>query len=499
MAFSPASRVARPRVPPETLARAAELAALAVGLAIALVAWTYFVYAHPSADDFAVAVQGRELGAAGYANFIYATQSGRWTGHALLALVLGHAELTRVYPLLLAAVALASLGASVAFLRTLFGRESSWRALVLGALCFQALAWAGAPAIGQTFYWFSGAIPYQLGVTCAVLVVTGLVHCSRRGRAGVLGWAALPLVALGVPGLQELTGMMLAVALAAGAWAAFRLRLATRGAWVWNLAWLLAGCAWSVLAPGNSARASHHPEGGDVLLTLRYLGLDGLRAARDWFLEPRALAAAVLLWLSPAFRRARPRWTAPPQATPAGVSWSALVALSALASLAIGLAGPRWATGTWQPPRMLAATYMVALHAGLALLFLATRGERGLPRSPRVRAGVAWIAALVLAAAAGLGGNGRAGLGDLVHGRPERWARSRERRYELAREARARGETALVVPRPPYPPRVFVPTDVGEDPSYWENVYAAKYFELESIRLAPPEPSPEPPRRARDP
>ncbi len=107
--------------------------------------------------------------------------------------------------------------------------------------------------------------------------------------------------------------------------------------WPWSLALVAAGCVVSVLAPGNAARAAEHPQGGDVLLTLRYLGLDGLRATRAWVLEPKCLGLTLLLWMSLPFRAPRPRWIRP------GVNWPALVAVTGLAALAIGLAGPRWA------------------------------------------------------------------------------------------------------------------------------------------------------------
>ncbi len=457
----------------------AELGAAGALLAIALLAWIYFVYARPAADDFCVAWQGRQLGAAGYADFIWETKSGRWTGHALLALVLAHVDMIHVYPWLLAGVALVALGASFVFLRVVLAETTSKRSALCAALALQALLWAGDPALGQTHYWFSGAVPYQLGFACSLLVVAGLVARARLARAGVLGWAVLPLLGLAVPGLQELTGMMLAVALAAGTWVAFRLRLATRWMWPWSLALVAAGCVVSVLAPGNAARAAEHPQGGDVLLTLRYLGLDGLRATRAWVLEPKCLGLTLLLWMSLPSRAPRPRWIRP------GVNWPALVAVTGLAALAIGLAGPRWATGTWQPPRMLAVVYMTFLHAWFVLLFLVTRNARGLPRAPWVRASAMGAALLALGAGLFLVGNGRRALGDLAYGRTQRWAQSRERRYELIELARTQGRRDLLVPRAPMAPRVFVPMDVREDPTYWENTCAALYFGLDSIALQP--------------
>src|SRR6185295_13170298 len=131
-----------------------------------------------------------------------------------------------------------------------------------------------------------------------------------------------------------------------------------------------------------------------------------------------------------------------------------------LAAIAIGLAGPRYATGTWIPQRMLAVAYVLALHFGLVLVFLTSRGERGLPRAAGLRGGAMLAAVLVLAAALALRGNGAKALEDLADGRTQRWSRNREERYALVRAARARGQRELVVPPSPPPPRIFVPMDI---------------------------------------
>ena len=102
------------------------------------------------------------------------------------------------------------------------------------------------------------------------------------------------------------------------------------------------------------------------------------------------------------------------------------------AALGIGLAGPRWSTGIWQPPRMLASDYVVFFHAWFALLFLVTRGELGLPRSEPVRS--------------------------------------------LARAA-ALSATALDSSH-------FPRMDPSDDPAHWKNGWAARTFGLRSIVLA---------------
>ncbi len=456
----------------------AQLAGAGALALMVLSSWLCLYYAHPLADDYAVAVAGRELGPAGYANSIYLEKSGRWTGHALLALVLSRIDLTRAYPLALLALAAINLGAIFAFGRALFAESVPARKLLMWSLGFEALLWAGRPVPGQTLYWFSGAVPYQLSLSCSVFLVAGLIACSRRARAGV-GWtAAAVLLPVFVAGLQELVAMMLTVVLVAGAWVAHRLRLPTRTLWSWSIAAALVGCAASLTAPGNAMRGETYPHGGDLVLTLRTFYWDCRHVVRDWVLEPRLLCASLFLWLSPTFRSLRPPWI------DGAVGWTPIVGLSAALALAIGLAGPRWATGTWQPPRMLAVDYVLFFHAWFVLLFVCTRDGRGLPGSERIRRLGRTAALLGMGLGLVLAGNGRVVLADLVRGHIQRWSAAMEERYELIRAAAQQGPVDLVLPRSTDPPRIYAQMDVGDDPSHWKNGLMARYFGLRSVAVA---------------
>jgi hypothetical protein len=162
------------------------------------------------------------------------------------------------------------------------------------------------------------------------------------------------------------------------------------------------------------------------------------------------------------------------------------VGLGGAVLVGIGLAGPRWATGTWQPLRMLDADYVVLFHAWFALLFLCSRGSHGLIGSGRV-ARAARVAAL---GATGLtlvvGGNSRKALDDLAHGRLQGWSVSMDERYDLLRAALREGTTDLVLPPAPELPRLFPRMDWSDDPDDWRNACAARYFGLRSIALAKP-------------
>ena len=467
------------------LERLAKLGAAAALAAITLCSWIHLVHARPLTDDFMVAFLGQKQGWIGFANQIYVTKSGRWTGHALLALVLSRVDVTRAYPWLLSILAVVNFGATYAFLRLLVGETVTRRKLVAWSLALDAVLWAGRVVPGETLYWFSGAIPYQTSLSCSVFLVAGLIAHSRTAATGAALRVGLVLLPPFVVGLHEMVGMMLAVVLAAGAWTAHRSGLPDRSLWLASGVACLVACVVSVLAPGNSARGMEWPQAGSVSLTLRGSLGDAWLWGRRWILDPRLLSASVFLWLSPAFRAPRPRWI------DSGPKWKPTVALAAILSLAILFTGPRWATGTYQPPRMLAVDHWVLFHAWFVLLFLWTRAPLAFPRSETVRS-LARVAALaVLGYSMVSSGNGWMGLRDVASGRLARWDDYMDERHQELCAAAARGARRLVVKPPPVFPMLFEPKmDIRADPKL--NVALASYYGLRHVAMAKPEAAPPP-------
>ncbi len=471
---------------------AALLGAAGVLAWIAFASWFYLWHAHAMSDDFWLAVQGREVGPVGYANAIYAEKSGRWAGSALISFALSQVDLGRSYPWLLIPLVLINLGATYALLRVLLGDTASRREVLAWAIGFEALLWAGRPVPSETVYWFSGAVPYQLSLSCSVVLSAGLIARSRAERTGVAWRVVFVLLPPFVAGLQELVGVMLTVVLAAGTWMARR-HLPARSLWLWSTLASLAGCVVSLTAPGNDVRAAEWPHTGDIVLTLRTTFEDSLLFTRQWILEPRLLSASLFLWLSPAFRSLRPRWI------DSGTKWLPTVTLAALLSLALLIAGPRWAMGTLQPPRMTAVDYTVLFHAWFVILFLCTRGTSGLPRSETACCLGRVAALVVLAYSLLFTGYGRSALSDLSSGRLARWHEYMEARQETLRAAAERGDRRLVLEPPPDFPWLFEHyeqwMDITDDPRNGRNRFLARYYGLRSVALAkPPASAPAPPK-----
>ncbi len=456
-------------------------AAISAASALAVIgtlSWTFMFIAQPMADDFAVAVSTRELGAFGYAYDFYFRQSGRLAGHALAGILLGYVELTRVYPWVLVTLALVSLAGWFALLRAVLGASVSRRTAFAWAVLVQVLAFATRTAPGESLYWVTGAVMYQLCVALSFLLVARL---SARGTRAPRSLEVVLLLAttLLVTSLHELAGAMLAVVLAVGAWLTRRLAVPGRGLWVACLAACVVGTLVTVAAPGTRARAEQFEHAWSVGWTLRHFPVDLWDTVLAWSTDPKLLAATVVLFLSPGFRRPRPLWI------DARVPWRATAALSLGVALPSAFAAARWATGEAAVSRVVDLCQQVFLVGWLFVLFVSTRGERGLPRSELVRCVGRTLALGTLAAALLLHGNGRFALGDFVHDRPNRWKSSMEARYATLRNARVNRTLDVVVPRPPWTPRLLVRMDITEDPTHWHNAAVAQYFGLRSVALKP--------------
>jgi hypothetical protein len=470
----------------------------AVGLATAAtlgVAAALLLFAHPQGDDFCSAVSAREQGVLGAVRHDYLHWGGRWAGHVVVVGFPALLDPTRAYPLALAGC----FAASLIGLRLLLGsvaplRGEARRSWALALVLF-ALHWAGMAAPGQSVYWFEGAAIYSLNLSLACVVVAGLLRLPRPPTAGRrAAGAALALLAAVVAAFHELFGLVLAGVLALGSLVAFATRDPRRLAWTLASVAACAGVASVVLAPGTQVRQpTLNPEGADpwralgAVLAMWVRVLDapgggagvGSHVPVGWVADVRLLAASVLLatgappapdWLQ---RHAR-LWQV---VAPAGT-----VAILSGAFLAGGLA-----LGRTLPLRALDALHLVFLLGWFLTVFVFACRDAGAasPADARVRVARAASAAL-LALGLLVSANVKHGLRDLARGRATGFDRAMEARYAEARRAREAGARELVLrPIEPWPSSYFR-NDVGDlTPPLRECV--ARYFELESVRVAPSE------------
>lgn len=451
------------------------LAAGAIGTVV-VVAFVPMFFAHPLADDLAIWRQSASDGWLAMARFCYLNWTGRWASMALGAGVLPHLAGHR-YGVALAVLAAVQLLACFALQRLVLGRSISLPAAAGLAVGLFALHWSSMPAAGETVYWFTGGIHYQLSLSLATLLIW-LAACTRPA-APLLRWgliAGLSLLTLLVTGMHELVALMLVMILALAAVISFRIRSEKLPLWCWLLAIAVLGLFVTGLAPGNAARGTQFANAHDPFKTAAHTLKFFLRDVPTWIADPKLLCASLFLFLSPWFARLRPDWLSWP-----GISWNKIVPAAGLAFVALGVAAPAFATACSPPGRLENLLHFVFLVTWFVTLLLGTRWPENwiLRRESPVRF-------LQMAALASLGlallttGNTSLALRDFDK-RIGRWHAAMLAREQLAESAAAGSH--LVLPEQPPLPALFFDNDLGQDPGDWRNQLFAQFYGLASVRL----------------
>ncbi len=438
-------------------------------------------FALPQADDFVLAVEGRERGFWGYARHVYAIWSGRWLGHGLIAALLASGDPTRSYPWLIGGLLACQLAGLHALVRMVLGAEPSRLAVLGFALGLFALLFAARPSPAETVYWFSGAVAYQLSVTLCIFLVALLAR-PLTPRARIAGWlgrgVAAWLLAFCIPGLHELVGLAALLVLGVGGAVAWRVGSQTLPLWVGALVCAAGGLLVVLLAPGNELRGRHFLGARDVANALGWFARDVATHARAWILDPKLLAATCLLAVHPGLARLRPAWLGW-----RGIPWRGIIPAAWLAILAAALFAPRWATGDWVPERVVDTNYAIFAIGWLLSVFVWTRRAADARPLPATIGLVArWASLATLAAALLLTGNAPTAMADLTQRVPA-WHRALVARHALAWRAGRNGASTLVVPRLPPPPQLLAVLELMPDADHWANQGFARFFGLRSVRV----------------
>ncbi len=469
---------------PGMIQRGASALLVIAVLLVTGVALAFLFYAQPFNDDFHMAVQGRDRGWWGSTLWFYEYLSGRWSGHALIAAAYNVVDPTRSYGRLLVVMTFFHLWGFYAWSRMLLG--GSVRTSLVVAIGFFALFWSARPSPDQAMYWFSGSVPYQWSVSLVLLLFAGLARPARPGSArwrSIVSVAGLAALAFTIPGLHELIGLSVCLALATGVFVAYRIGSAGRVKWVFVTLAAVAGLIVVVAAPGNWVRGERYPESGDVLLTLQLCLEDLVKFGPEWVLDVKLLAATAVFALSPGLARHRPAWLDWP-----GIAWKWILPGLTAVSIFIGFSGLHWAAGRWMPPRMVDPLYCFFLLGWFSSVFVWIQGAgparvEDSPRASMLRLG----ACLTLTLALLTTDNAERGLKDLWNERTQAWHLETAGRFELMRRAGRDGVRDLTLERPWARSAILRPLELREDPDYWVNQRVASFFGLETIRLAPRE------------
>lgn len=438
-------------------------------------------YAYPTADDFDYAMDTRLEGYWPAFAHQYTGWNGRFASNLLVLANPMVSGAGTAYRMVAAAMFVVTIAAMYVFIRAIAGSALDRR---LAAVC--ALAWCGAylagvPALDENFYWYTGAVTYQLS-SVLLLAQVALFMRALRGRtaSGAITLVALSgLLVVFVVGMNEVA-MLLAVAFY-GAFTIFAAlrgdRRATTASLVCFGAAAVAGLAvW--LAPGNAVRAGMYPTKHELVRSVAMTAMHTVRFGATWA-TAGTLVLATILFIPFAERIAATDrfWRELPRR-----EFIALLG-APFAAIPLGIFPAFWATGLLGQHR----TVSVAYAAFMALWFVATLAVVGrglIPASSLAPAPVRSALACALAVAIAFTGNGYTVMTDLLTGRARRFAQAMDGRSAMLAECRRAGTRPCLIPRLPDPPRVTFASDAAAD-AEWTVQSHARYLGVSHVELAP--------------
>jgi Family of unknown function (DUF6056) len=260
-------------------------------------------FARPAVDDYCYAVHLRDLGFIGAQRWYYFQWSGRYAATGLLHLSEQAGALKGAYwAYLVAMIVLTTAAVRLLLSRAsrAFGQPTDgWFVTSLAvALVVLILGRISNPV--ENFYWLPGVFTYQLGVI-GVLVTTALLLSLNHLPPGPSKVEVAMLGVLGIvtAGLAEIFPLILLPIYGAFALAAFARGSRSRWVIVGLMLIVALGGLFSVLAPGNAARAASEGVSGrqSVIAAVPSVSKWSLKMLLHWIPDIGLLAASLAVVL----------------------------------------------------------------------------------------------------------------------------------------------------------------------------------------------------------
>jgi uncharacterized protein DUF6056 len=470
------------------LARAALSVAILLTVTVMLI---YTYYAVAMADDYCRAGLPANLDWLARVKQLYMEWSGRWAVHALYVLTFPKLAITSIsYSLLLL------LSGPIWFLifyiaaHILIGNAMRVGEKAFVALIFTVIFWASMPGPGETWYWLTGSIEYQIPfllMSCCLLILTASLNSSSYIKVVCCIGAAI--LAVLVTGFNELIGLLLLGLLSVGIiLSLFWRRLDAALGFTSVLVFTAVGLAVNLLAPGTVVHGAVSTNPYNLFTAIRLVFLEPGQAPLPWLGQPAMLWLTILFLTSPGFLSRLPTWVRT-QRTSTVPLWLLLVPLVGLVAVHLTLLAADYAQGFDAPTRILNIAYAVFLIGWLASLIPLGRlsSETAVPDQSLGKA-LHLVAAVMLPLSIILGANVMSGLSSLRKTArefaPAVAARQVLMRAETGKNAR-QGNPIELSPIASNP-RLFFWNDIAEDPEDWRNECFARYYQVRSVRLSKP-------------
>lgn len=265
-------------------------------------------YVHPYGDDLSYAVAGLRFPLMERLLREYDSWNGRYFSNLLVLrnpMVLGLEGGLSLYRLAPVALMLLTVGGAYALVRAVCGKLLRWDTYLTIALAFTLLFLHVMPDANEGFYWYTGAVTYQLPNALSLFLLANWVWIFRNAHKGTSSWiiAVQVVLVLVIAGCNEVHMAFLLL----GHAGLLLMRHRSMGSWDMPvLAVFLASAVCAavvILAPGNENRGDQFTMGHEFLHTAIYSAAQTARFIGTWvFLSPLILLTFLIpggaRWLS---------------------------------------------------------------------------------------------------------------------------------------------------------------------------------------------------------
>jgi hypothetical protein len=440
-------------------------------------------YVHPYADDFSYAAVGMRTELSQRLASEYEFWNGRYFTNILVLrgpITLGWElglPLYRVVPVLLMGLTWWS---AFAFIRALFGPALRVRLAVIGSVLFLLAFLNAMPDASEGFYWYTGAVTYQLpNALTLFLAAIWIRHWRGEHRMGTGRMLLAAMLLVIIAGCNELH--MTVMVLGHAATLLWRYVVDRRVDRTVFLFFLLAVCCAVVvaMAPGNAVRGAHFPGKHDLWVTFGSSLAQTGRFLLTWELTTLLLPLSFLLvaW----FRRwcdahGIPTWCRMDR-------WLAFAIPIFLVFVSMVL--PFWSTGVLGQYRTVNAALFLFLPTwAVAWCVWDVQVLRAhWPRWPVLRDGqMPWLAACTAVLFLCWGRDARV-TSDLLTGRAARYNTGMMHRFDAIQAAVQEGKEEIVLPPLSEEPRSLIILQPSSNPGHWMNRSMGQYFGNEELRI----------------
>jgi hypothetical protein len=444
------------------------------------------LFAHPIADDFIYASNGR-VGFWGAWLREYAGWNGRYASNALLlSTPLTFGSLAG-YRLAAAVMLMSTIAASYLFVRALAGRGLTRQEALACSLTLSVLYFSQTPSLAESVYWYTSAAVYQAPLVLVLLHLSLVIrYAAGSPVSGVrptmgdrLSLALAAVLLIAVAGFNEVIMLMMLV-LYGALWVRSLREGGSLSSLYGGLFALTVACGLGVLlSPGNAARQSMYPTHHQISRSLGMTALQTLRFTSVWA-SSGALLLATVLFVPLADALVRRHLPEPRRAA----RYLRLSLTGLLLVVPIAVFPAYWETGILGQHR----TVNTAFFAFLILWFVTVAmwlasGTRPANAVKLFGYQVRLPLAVLLLTSLALTGNSYVVGFDLISGRFAAFDREMDRREATLEACRDRRQATCDIEAIHVRPASFYVVDVSPDPANWVNVSYARYFKVSEVRL----------------